>query len=390
MKTLFGVLGVANVLSCIFCIPMYMLTTKAYADSMYGPEQYAEFKAIPYRSSDFQEDVGDFPFALVGIDKLLTYLKYDLLWANDSLIIADFVCLLAYGMVLGYLITLIIKAISLLWAQLFYQKEQLNEKAELQHALQVFRNVLHQEEQLNQQEVELDYPGLISALRVLMQVMDRQEANPDQQEEEVDYQELFRAFDVVRQYIDANREFSIYDDSQNTHDTDINKTITDSVRSLVSDPKPMLTTKQLLILIIKSELPAMTVNRIANNCQDDTVHVVCGLTYAELLAYVWQRICRFENKEEMLKILAQQVSGSEGMCFTGKFNDLLSVLAGFYDDIVIQVSVRAQIGATILAIRDRIKPYDKEVHYEQAQQELLAAGYTREEIRPWLDAVNES
>ena len=65
------------------------------------------------------------------------------------------------------------------------------------------------------------------------------------------------------------------------------------------------------------------------------------------------------------------------------------MLVGFYADIKIEISDQSRIGAIILAIKDRIVPYDSDVHREIASRELIDAGYTKAEIDPWLDAINE-
>ena len=182
---------------------------------------------------------------------------------------------------------------------------------------------------------------------------------------------------------------SIYDNNQNTHNSDINKSITMSIKALMTDPKPTLTKEQLLAQIRKSGLSAKAMRIITRNCRSSDTRFTCGLTYAELLAYVWQRICKSEHKDELVRILAQEVTRTKGKCFTGQFNSLIGTLAGFEKDIVIQISERAQIGAIVLAIRDRTKPYDRNIHYDQAHQELTAAGYSEAEIKPWLKAIKD-
>jgi hypothetical protein len=75
--------------------------------------------------------------------------------------------------------------------------------------------------------------------------------------------------------------------------------------------------------------------------------------------------------------------------FTGRFNRTLSVLVGFYEDIKINISDKARIGAIIIACKDRIRPYDPTNHKKIVEQELMEAGYTEEEIKPWIDAIDD-
>ena len=179
---------------------------------------------------------------------------------------------------------------------------------------------------------------------------------------------------------------SIYSDSQNVHDVHVQKAVCDSVRCLMADPKPTFTIQD----IIDSDLDEHVVRLLLEYCGDETVHSVHLLTYIELLAYVWVRINRHEYRAELFKILAEQVCDSECKCFTGRFNRTLSVLVGFYDDIVITISDNSRIGAIIVAVKDRIRPYDPKEHRSQASQLLLEAGYDADTIEPWLEAIEGS
>lgn len=178
---------------------------------------------------------------------------------------------------------------------------------------------------------------------------------------------------------------SIYSDRQTVHNTHIQKTVCESIRRLLSDSKPIFSIET----IINSNLSKHTIELLVEYCADGSLHSVHLISYMELLSYVWARIERHEHRDELFRILAEQVNDSECKCFTGRFNRTLSVLVGFYDDIVIEISDSARIGAIILAIEKRLVPYDSKVYRETAYTELLAAGYTIEKIRPWLEAISE-
>ena len=179
---------------------------------------------------------------------------------------------------------------------------------------------------------------------------------------------------------------SIYDDGQNVHDAHVQKSVCCSLVNLLSDGKPEFS----IDCIINSGLDQRTIQLLLEYCEDSTVHSVHLLTYFELLGYVWTRITKSEHKPELFKILAEQIHDSECKCFTGRFNRTLSVLMGFYKDIVIAISDKSRIGAIILAIKDRIRPYDHVTHKTMAQHELLEAGYTEDEIKAWIEAIDTS
>lgn len=179
---------------------------------------------------------------------------------------------------------------------------------------------------------------------------------------------------------------SIYDDAQNVHNIHVQRSVCRSLVNLLADGKHEFS----IDCIINSSLDRRTIQLLLEYCGDLTIHSVHLLTYQELLGYVWARIMGSEHKPELLKILAEQIHDSECKCFTGRFNRTLSVLVGFYPDIVIAISDSSRIGAIIIAIKDRIRPYDPIVHKSTAHRELLEAGYTEDEIRVWIEAIDDA
>ncbi len=183
----------------------------------------------------------------------------------------------------------------------------------------------------------------------------------------------------------TNQNSSIYDDKQNVHDTQIQQTVCDSLRALLSDSKPEFTIDN----IINSDLNDKTKTALIEYCQDKTVHSIHLITYEELLSYIWNRIIKSEHHLELKKILEEQIADAECMCFTGRFNRTLSVLVGFYDDIKINISDNSRISAIILNCKEKIIPYDNLLHQEMSRKELIDAGYNELEIEPWISAIVE-
>ncbi|CAH6421600.1 Hypothetical protein MVR_LOCUS290 [uncultured virus] len=142
-------------------------------------------------------------------------------------------------------------------------------------------------------------------------------------------------------------------------------------------------------MIIDSDLPERAVRLLLEYCGDEHVHSYHFITYQELLAYVWARISSSEHKFELIKILAEQVTDAECKCVTGRFNRTLSVLVGFYPDIVISISDSSRISAIVLTARDQVQPYDSAQHLALATTLLLEAGYDAAVIEPWLEAISE-
>ncbi|CAH6420590.1 Hypothetical protein MVR_LOCUS172 [uncultured virus] len=176
---------------------------------------------------------------------------------------------------------------------------------------------------------------------------------------------------------------TVYEDKQNVHDTSVQQSVCDSIKRLCTDPKPAFTIE----MLVQADIDADVIETIRVFGRDGTRHSICGLTYVELLGYVWQRIEQHESRSELYRVLQQQVRESCDVCFTGRFNRLLSVLVGFSEDITITISDQAQIAAVILAIKARVDPYNSNTHADLARTELLDLGYSSEDTQPWLDAI---
>ena len=177
---------------------------------------------------------------------------------------------------------------------------------------------------------------------------------------------------------------TIYGNGQNVHDSQVTKSIAASLRNLMKDPKPAFTIE---LVLLESSLSEHTKTRLVEYCADTCVHSDHLLSYQELLAYVWARIMRSPHKTELLKVLEEQINDAECMCFTGRFHRTVSVLVGFYPDILITISDSSRISAIILAVKASLIPYDPVKHRELAHQLLIGAGYTEDIAQIWVSAI---
>lgn len=176
---------------------------------------------------------------------------------------------------------------------------------------------------------------------------------------------------------------TIYTNSENIHDNKIQKSINESIISLIKDDKPLFHNSDLLQSNISQNIKSILINWF----DDNTLHAVHNLTIRELFEYIWQRICKSNYKCELLKILQDQVLEAEHKCFTGKFNRLLAVLVGFYDDIHINISDHSQISAIIISSQKKIIPYCPIIHKQIATDLLINLGYSIENIYEWIEAI---
>lgn len=178
---------------------------------------------------------------------------------------------------------------------------------------------------------------------------------------------------------------TIYENSQNTHDRNVRESIATSVGNLLDDDL-YVTMED----IERSDLSCSAIELAIEYCKSEHEHNQIGITYETLLLHIWQRIITSEYSEELTSILSTHLEEAEDLCFTGRFNHTLSVLAGFDDDISIDISESARIGGIIVATRDRLSDYDAQEHYDLAKEQLEEAGYDEDTIEPWLRAITES
>ncbi len=186
---------------------------------------------------------------------------------------------------------------------------------------------------------------------------------------------------VERWFEKTDYNNKIYSDEQNVHNHNIQISFRNSLFKLLKD-NPTITLETIKQEIIESSiLTEVTKREILNYCDDETEHSTYLITYSDLLIYVWSRI---NNNEEILKVLNQEISDGLCMCFTGRLTRLLNVLAGFYDDIEIQISDSEQISMIITSCQ--IKYKSKEVK-NAVKKELEERNFSKNIINEWLEYV---
>lgn len=165
-------------------------------------------------------------------------------------------------------------------------------------------------------------------------------------------------------------------------------TVYESIGRLQLDPEPCMTMPELLADIKGAGVSTRICGILAERCNTTKpIQTTKPITYAELLAYVWNRIKASEHNEELVKIFSEQVSDSAGVCMGGACARLVSVLAGFDDDIVIGISESDRIIAIIESIRKKRQDYSSVILAAEVNVCLQEIGYSKEEAEPWVTAV---
>jgi len=192
-----------------------------------------------------------------------------------------------------------------------------------------------------------------------------------------------RLLDRLNNKINVNN--MVYDDKQNIHNHHIQNSFRTSLNNIFKD-KQLLDLQTIKQQILENDiLLEQTKREILNYCDDsNTMHTSLLITYSDLLIYVWSRIMKSNNKDDILQVLNQEISDGLCMCFTGRLTRLLNTLSGFYDDIELQISDSEQITNIIMALKNK---FPDEQLIDAIRKELFDRQYNEFIINEWIDYI---
>ncbi len=188
----------------------------------------------------------------------------------------------------------------------------------------------------------------------------------------------------VQRLLDRQNEGQqIYQDKQSIHNSGIQKSFRESVNRLLSK-KPELSLERTLEEIVSSELSDNCKSSLVDYSSSKDIHGELNITFGELLVVVWDRIRIYENKQDILYILSQEMSDALCMCFTGRITRLVNTLSGFVPEVEIKISDNEQISNLVIITKDKIIPYDVDSHKSFLSKEMKERGYSQDIINEWV------
>jgi Leucine-rich repeat (LRR) protein len=195
---------------------------------------------------------------------------------------------------------------------------------------------------------------------------------------------------VVR-YLERNKTTQkIYNDNQSVHNHSIQEGVENSINYVMSI-KPIYKLENINDVIIDNNYidnQTKTILFEYINCKD--IHSTLNITFSELLINILSFIEQHEAKQEIYKILEQEMNDTLCKCFTGRMSRLINCLNGFDDNIVINISNNEQIGNIIILIKEKLlaeNNYTIELHKEIVMKELYDRGYDKGIVNEWLDYI---
>jgi len=192
---------------------------------------------------------------------------------------------------------------------------------------------------------------------------------------------------AITRFLNNNKtNQNIYSDNQSVHNHNIEFTTNKSVIDFISSYRCKET--DINKLFEELNIPINIKNILLNYCSDEYIHSKLQLNYKEILLPVLDFIKNNINKEELLKILYQEISDSQGKCFQGRISRTINILNGYHECVNINISDNEQIGNLIINLQ---KKYLDQLELEENFiKEMQERNYTNEIIKEWINYIREN
>jgi len=193
---------------------------------------------------------------------------------------------------------------------------------------------------------------------------------------------------IIRWLNNLKNGQQIYSDTQSVHNHSIQEGVLKSINYITSI-KPSIKNEQLKELIINNKYLNEDVKRLLFEYMDNKeVHSILNITFEELLLSVYDFIEKNENKEELFKIMNDEITEANCKCFTGRISRLINVLNGYNEHIEIHIADNEQISNIIIVIKNQLKEdYDEDEFKRRVKEELTMRHYSEDVINEWLNDV---
>ena len=194
---------------------------------------------------------------------------------------------------------------------------------------------------------------------------------------------------IITRFLNRNtikkNKIAVYNDNQNVHNSDINKSISQSIYAILNthEKNNFYMNDILCDPILTTETKESLVEYSA--CND--VHSTLNVTFSEVLQSVWCIIQKHADSIEIKRILNIEMSESICKCFTGRLSRLINTLNGFDDRVCIMISNNDAIGNIIVMTIAKNKDKNIIEQKEICKLELLARGYTKDIIDEWIEYI---
>ena len=189
-----------------------------------------------------------------------------------------------------------------------------------------------------------------------------------------------------------NRKASVYNDTQNVHNSEINDSVINIATSLVnnkSSPSDMFNIdEELQKYYPEYENHKEQINTSLERIRDDKSKFKDGVTISMVFDKIVGIIANSIHKPELVKRLGEELYEMNGLCSTGHMARIVNVIQGFNDipeDLKIKINPKDEIYANIQSfISSEIQKSD---NYEQLMDDMVDSNI--ENHRRFVNFVSE-
>jgi hypothetical protein len=155
---------------------------------------------------------------------------------------------------------------------------------------------------------------------------------------------------VVPQVI-KNKVKTVYDDSQNVHTSEINNSVKNSVIKLLSWYKNFKNNGFKEFDEIKNyfieNYDNIKICNVLKRIENDISTFNIEITLKDVFVALYNWILLNTNKDELEKILLDEMCEMDGYCATGHLSRMINVTQGFSEDFCVNISIKEQCNAVV-------------------------------------------
>jgi Leucine-rich repeat (LRR) protein len=179
---------------------------------------------------------------------------------------------------------------------------------------------------------------------------------------------------------------NVYSNNQSVHDHNIESTTNASIIKFISGYK--VNNTDVFDLIDGFSIDYKTQSLLKYYCNSDYIHSNLKLTFGEVALPVLDYINGHHNKQDLLRILQDEIIASEGKCFQGRLSRLLNVLNGYHPDIHINISDNEQIGNIVIMLKQKYTDLDELISFFVT--EMNERNYEQNMVDEWITYIKEN
>ena len=172
---------------------------------------------------------------------------------------------------------------------------------------------------------------------------------------------------------------NIFNDTQNVHDSHIQRTINDSIHKIMYVPELAMCQ---VIDEIMNDSDINCKELLIEYINDAAIHSVLNLTFGELFNIVYCLMRKHSQFDEIKKVLNVEMNDSMCKCFTGRMSRLINVLNGYDERIQINISKNQAIGNIIIISKNNNITIWKENFIK-----MMIENDYKNEIDKWIEYI---